>query len=462
MVAVKKVLVLIAVVVVLALLIPISTYFYDPVEPGTFQKLAAEDAQFAKVAAILEEKCAGCHAENARMPIYANFPVAASMIEDDVRSGLRHLDLLAALTPVEGKGTSEVTLAKIEHVLEQRSMPPAHFLMVHWNGALSATETQLIRNWIRKLRADHYQASDVATEFAMEPVQPLPMSLSLDEAKVALGNRLYHDTRLSGDDTVSCATCHDLAKGGTDQSPTSTGIGGAVGPINAPTTYNSGLFVRQFWDGRAADLEEQAAGPVHNPIEMGSNWDQVIPKLEEDPDYVEAFAALYPAQGISGETIVDAIAVFERSLITPNARFDQFLRGDTDAITEQEKQGYELFKSIGCSNCHVGAAMGGQSFERMGLQSDYFADRGNVQEVDNGRFNFTKDEKDRFKFKVPSLRNIAVTYPYFHDGQTDNLKEAVMIMSKYQEGRELSDEEADLIVQFLKSLTGEYQGKPLQ
>jgi cytochrome c peroxidase len=253
-----------------------------------------------------------------------------------------------------------------------------------------------------------------------------------------------------------------LARGGTDQAPTSTGIGGAVGPINSPTTYNSGLFLRQFWDGRAADLEEQAAGPVHNPIEMGSNWDEVIPKLEEDPAYVEAFAALYPDQGLTGDSIVDAIAVFERSLITPNSRFDRFLKGDGEAITEQELRGYELFKDIGCANCHVGAAMGGQSFERMGLKDDYFADRGDITDVDAGQFNFTGKEEDRFKFKVPTLRNIAVTFPYFHDGQTDNLKDAVAIMSKYQEGRQLSDEEADLIVAFLQTLTGEYEGKPLQ
>ena len=195
---------------------------------------------------------------------------------------------------------------------------------------------------------------------------------------------------------------------------------------------------------------------------MGSNWGQVIPKLEEDPAYVEAFAKLYPDQGITGDTIVDAIAVFERSLVTPNSRFDRYLKGDSEAISERELQGYELFRSIGCANCHVGAAMGGQSFETMGLKRDYFADRGDIKEVDAGQFNFTGKEADRFKFKVPTLRNIAITFPYFHDGRTDNLKDAVLIMSKYQEGRQLTDEQADLIVAFLKTLTGEYNGKPLQ
>jgi cytochrome c peroxidase len=341
-------------------------------------------------------------------------------------------------------------------------MPPAHYLMVHWNGSLTNTEEELIRNWIGKLRKDHFRSENVAAAFELEPVQPIPEVVGLNKEKVALGNRLYHDTRLSRDNTVSCATCHDLALGGTDQAPTSTGIGGVVGPINSPTTYNSGLFIRQFWDGRAADLEEQAAGPVHNPIEMGSNWEEVIPKLEEDPAYVESFVKLYPDQGITGESIVDAIAVFERSLVTPNSRFDRFLKGEAEAISEEELRGYELFKSIGCANCHVGAAMGGQSFERMGLKEDYFADRGDLTEVDAGQFNFTGEEGDRFKFKVPTLRNIAVTFPYFHDGQTDNLKDAVLIMSKYQEGRLLSDEEADLIVAFLETLTGEYEGRLLE
>jgi cytochrome c peroxidase len=235
-----------------------------------------------------------------------------------------------------------------------------------------------------------------------------------------------------------------------------------VGPINAPTTYNSGKIVRQFWDGRAATLEEQAAGPVHNPIEMGASWEVVIPKLEADPEYVQAFEALYPEEGITGEAIVDAIATFERSLVTVNSRFDQYLRGNKDAITEEEKQGYELFKSSGCVTCHVGSAVGGQSFERMGLKADYFEDRGNVQDVDRGQVNFTGNDDDRFKFKVPTLRNVAVTYPYFHDGQTANLTDAVKTMAKVQEGVELTDHEADLIVKFLRTLTGEYKGEMLQ
>jgi cytochrome c peroxidase len=454
----KKLVLLIAIIAVIALLFPIAAYFYTPLESGKISGLRAEDAEFASVASVLEQKCASCHVTDANLPFYASFPVASGMIHEDVANGIKHMNMTNDFWFESGMPISKAAVTKVEQVIKEGSMPPEHYLMMHWNGALSDSERQQILGWVKKVRG----AGDAAPEFADEPIQPIPLTVELDADKVALGDKLYHDVRLSGDDTISCATCHDLAKGGTDQAPSSTGIGGQVGPINSPTTYNSSFFVRQFWDGRAATLEEQAAGPVHNPIEMGSNWEEVIPKLEKDKEYVEAFKALYPDLGISGEAIVDAIATFERSLNTPNSRFDQYLRGNKDAINEDEKKGYELFKASGCATCHVGPAMGGESFERMGLKADYFEDRGNVQEVDGGLANFTKNEDDRHKFKVPTLRNIAVTYPYFHDGQTTDLKEAVKTMAKYQEGLELTDQEADLIVKFLNTLTGEYKGAPLQ
>jgi cytochrome c peroxidase len=193
---------------------------------------------------------------------------------------------------------------------------------------------------------------------------------------------------------------------------------------------------------------------------MGSNWGEVVAKLERSDAYQEAFAALYP-DGITQDAIKDAIATFERSLYTPNARFDRYLRGDETAIDEEEKEGYRLFKTYGCVKCHQGMTIGGNHFDTFGTIGDYFADRGNVTEADFGRFNVTGDEHDRFKFKVCSLRNVALTPPYFHDGSAETLEEAVTVMARYQLGRQMPETDVKRIVKFLATLTGEYKGKPL-
>ncbi len=193
---------------------------------------------------------------------------------------------------------------------------------------------------------------------------------------------------------------------------------------------------------------------------MDSNWIDITNKLKLSPEYQAAFAELY-AQGIQSATIKDAIATFERSLSTPNSRFDRFLQGDVQILSEQEKEGYRLFKSYGCASCHQGVGIGGNMFQRFGVMGDYFADRGKPTKADLGRFNVTGNEADRHLFKVPGLRNVALTAPYFHDGSTRSLEEAVMVMAKYQLGRQLSSEELHRIVSFLKTLSGEYKGEAL-
>lgn len=293
-----------------------------------------------------------------------------------------------------------------------------------------------------------------------EPIKPIPTDQKLDPAKVALGDRLFHDKRLSRDNTMSCASCHDLGRGGVDGSPFSVGIGGAKGGINAPTVYNAALNFRQFWDGRAASLEEQAAGPVHNPIEMGSNWAEVLGKLNKDAALVGEFKKIYP-DGLKPRNIQDAIAVFERSLVTPNARFDKYLRGDKTALSGDEVRGYQLFKSYGCVACHQGVNVGGNMFQTFGVMGDYFGKRGNPQPSDLGRYNVTKVESDKHVFKVPSLRNVALTAPYFHDGSAQTLQDAVDVMFKYQLGRPAAPQDKELIVKFLNTLTGERNGKLL-
>ena len=293
-----------------------------------------------------------------------------------------------------------------------------------------------------------------------EPIKPIPSQIALDTRKVALGERLFHDRRLSRDNSLACASCHDLARGGVDGLRTSLGIGGAVGPINAPTVFNSSLNFRQFWDGRAASLEEQAAGPVHNPKEMGSDWKEVLGKLSQDEPLVALFKASYP-DGLQSRNIQDAIATFERSLTTPNARIDKYLRGDRAALTNDELRGYQLFKAYGCVACHQGVNIGGNMFQTFGVMGDYFQRRGNVTAADLGRFNVTANEGDRHVFKVPSLRNVALTAPYFHDGSAQTLPDAVEVMFRYQLGRTAPQQDKDLIVKFLYTLTGEHRGKPL-
>jgi cytochrome c peroxidase len=304
------------------------------------------------------------------------------------------------------------------------------------------------------------QVSREDSPLRREPIRPIPLNVAVNIQKAALGRRLFHDPALSSDRKVSCASCHDLSRGGTDQRKFSTGVEGMSGSINAPTVFNSAGNFRQFWDGRAATLEEQIDGPIHSNVEMGSAWKQVVPTLQAAPGYMAAFQAIY-SDGIQPANIKDALAEFERTLITPNSRFDKFLRGDDTALTAPEKEGYRKFKSYGCVSCHQGMNVGGNMFATLGAMDDYFMDRGNVTKEDYGRFNVTGKEDDRFVFKVPSLRNVALTAPYLHDGSAKTLDRAVAIMGRYQLGRHIPREDLELIVKFLETLTGEHEGKPL-
>ncbi len=279
---------------------------------------------------------------------------------------------------------------------------------------------------------------------------PLPQNPQYDKEKANLGKLLYLDTRLSGDGTVACVSCHELATGsGVDGLSTSTGIRGQKGPVNAPTVYNSRYNFVQFWDGRAKDLQDQAGGPVENPLEMGAKFPEVIKRLKKDDNYVALFKALYH-DDISKEHITDAIAEFEKALVTPNSKFDKFLRGDTAALNEQEKEGFKLFQNKGCVACHNGMNMGGNLYQKAGVFEKF-------PQTDNftGRYAVTKDEKDKYFVKVPTLRNIARTAPYFHHGKTPDLKTAVMQMAYYQLGITITIEEANALVAFLTTLNGE-------
>jgi len=304
-------------------------------------------------------------------------------------------------------------------------------------------------------------ASTQKTSEDTEPILPIPISIDLDYQKVELGEKLFFDKRLSKNNTVSCGSCHSLELGGTDGNKYSVLFNNSLSSVNSPTIFNSGFNFKQFWNGRSETLEDQAYVTINNSKSMGSNWAEVISKLSMDSDYISKFKLIYKSE-IKPELITDSIAEYEKSLFTPNSRFDQYLRGDTNAIDQDELEGYTLFKKFGCTSCHQGVNIGGNMFETFGVSGDYFSMRGNVTEADYGRFTYTKNEADKFVFKVPSLRNVSLTAPYLHDGSAETLEEVVRIMSIYQLGRSLNNDETSKIIKFLKSLTGELKGKKLE
>lgn len=285
---------------------------------------------------------------------------------------------------------------------------------------------------------------------AQEPVAPIEPVKEINLAMVELGKKLYFDPRLSKSGFISCNSCHNLSMGGTDNLKTSIGHNWQQGPINAPTVLNSSMNMAQFWDGRAADLKEQAGGPIANPGEMAFTHTLAIEVLESIPAYVTEFTQVFGPDCINIDQVTEAIAEFEKTLVTPNSRFDQWLLGDTKAITAEELAGYQLFKNSGCVACHMGPALGGTSFQKMGLVEPY-----ETKNTAEGLAAVTGKDADRFKFKVPTLRNVEMTYPYFHDGEAATLSEAVDIMGRLQLGKKFENTEIDQIVAFLKTLTGD-------
>ncbi|OYD80505.1 cytochrome C biogenesis protein CcsA [Azospirillum brasilense] len=284
---------------------------------------------------------------------------------------------------------------------------------------------------------------------ADEPISPIEPAKVTNPGLVELGKKLYFDPRLSKSGFISCNSCHNLSMGGTDNLKTSIGHNWQQGPINSPTVLNSSLNVAQFWDGRALTLQEQAGGPIANPGEMGSTHALAVEVLRSIPEYQKEFGEVFGETKITIEEVTKAIAAFEETLVTPNSRFDQWLKGDKKALTTVELEGYELFKDSGCTACHNGSAVGGNTFQKMGVVEPY-----KTNNPAEGRIAVTKEEADRFNFKVPTLRNVALTYPYFHDGEAATLSDAVDVMGRIQLGKKFSTDENAKIVAFLKTLTG--------
>jgi cytochrome c peroxidase len=282
------------------------------------------------------------------------------------------------------------------------------------------------------------------------PIQPIPKLKSFDKDWFNLGRALFNSTLLSHDNSVSCASCHTISQGGDDGFPMSIGINGAIGRRNSPTILNSTFSFRQFWDGRSSDLADQAVEPIHNPIEMGSNFPEIISKLNQSQEFVEAFKQVN-ALGITKDAIVQAIVTFEEVLITPNSAIDQYIQGDDSALSAQQKKGYEKFLGLGCVSCHQGVNIGGNLYQRIGRIHHV---PGKLLQ-DKGRFEITNNPNDEFVFKVPSLRNIKRTAPYFHNGSVETLEEAVKIMALGQLGIELTQQDINDLLALFEAFNGE-------
>lgn len=405
------------------------------VKPGQWKKLVI--------------KCADCHNPHTKISGLMN-TLSGGMMSKHLRDGVRHWDMTE-------QPKTLTYWSKLERSLEKNTMPPVSYTVVHWGSALTPQERVI---YLKTAKAE------IAKMTQGQPlVSAIPQKVKYNEAKAALGEYLYNSVKLSDDDTVSCATCHDLAKGGTDNLQYSTGVREQKGGVNAPTTFNATFNFIQFWDGRAKDLQAQAGGPPLNPVEMGyskpEDWKEISEKLAQDADFLAQFVRSYP-NGLNAENITDAIAHYEHTLITPNDAFDKFLAGDTHSINQDAKLGYALFTEFGCTTCHNGPGLGGNSFEAIDLKGDYFAarlardPRAVMTDGDNGRYSFTKKLRDLYKVKVPLLRNIALTAPYMHDGTISTMEEAVHSMMVHQSGvAEPRAKEVDKIVAFLKTLTGD-------
>ncbi|MGN0864611.1 MAG: cytochrome c peroxidase [Akkermansia sp.] len=427
------------------------------VDAAQVPHLTEEQAdQLASV--VLANKCAACHGSN---PTYSTLLNIGSL-------GLMARHVAGAqrsftLEPDESVRPALTNVLKMDYTLAARRMPPISYTMAHWGSALTEGDVALLR---RVFATEQAQTAITPIEPAAEPTD------AVAAAKIQLGHLLFNDPRLSTNNRVACASCHTLTKGGTDNLPKSEGVPGAdgkpqLGGVNAPTVFNAEKRIRQFWDGRAADLKEQAGGPPLNPVEMGyehpEDWAKIAAKLQQDPELVALFGYVYPQGGITGDTITDAIAAYEKTLVTPDSAFDRYLKGDAEALTPQQKAGYEAFRSHGCITCHSGSTMGGASFEYINTFADLreAAAPASYEESAYGLFDFTKKEQHRDMFRVPTLRNVALTKPYFHTGSVQSLEEAVRIMFKTQCDRSVSAETVQAVAAFLEAQTGKLNGKPL-
>ncbi len=419
-------------------------------------QLAAHNAE-----QVMTAKCAACHGAKPEYNGFMNL-LSFGKIHRDI-DGAQRAFLLNAEDSADIR-SGLVDYLKMDKVLRTRRMPPAAYTAVHLGSRLTPMDVAILRCRYKE---------DAAMARAFAPIQPAPAAENDVEAlRRYLGHKLYVDTRLSTTNEIACASCHDLTLGGTDNKPKSEGVPGAdgkpqLGGVNAPTVYNAAGNIRQFWDGRAADLKEQAGGPPLNPVEMGyatpEDWEKIAAKLRRDPELEACFALIYGEQGITGDTITDAIAAFEKTLMTPGSAFDRYLMGDEKALTEEQVDGMKDFVRFGCATCHAGPALGGLSFEYIHTHAPFhrFMPEG-YEEGAHGLADFTKADAHKDMFRVPTLRNVALTAPYFHTGAVKSLEDAVRIMFRTQVGSaDAGESTIRNVTRFLEAQTGTLNGKPL-
>lgn len=407
---------------------------------------------------LLQAKCAACHGATPEYNSFINF-FTGGLLRRDITNARRGWKM-------EGDSTVRSALVdylKMDHVLRTRNMPPTQYTFVHLGTRLTPQDVALLR-----LRYPTNGAE--ARRFRV--ISPVKAGDNLQRAQ--LGYKLFHDPRLSTTNRVSCSSCHDLSLGGTDNKPKSEGVPGAdgkpqLGGVNAPTVYNAMGHIRQFWDGRAADLKEQAGGPPLNPVEMGysspEDWQKIIAKLAADDELVALFAQVYgiqKAEDITADMILESIAAFEHTLVTPDSAFDRYLMGDAAALDDDQKAGLQAFVNYGCATCHAGPALGGLSFEHINKKADFRAAHApGYEEGAYGLCDFTKNEEHRDLFRVPTLRNVALTHPYFHTGAVRKLRDAVRVMFQTQAGVTPSADTLDHVTRFLEAQTGKVHLVPL-
>ena len=443
-----------AIVILLALVLGFAVYRF------AFRKSIPDAPVSQQVAAILEQNgCYSCHSGQDGTPFYAKLPFADPILAH-VEIGTRFWDFRRE----DLENPSEVLLSKLQHSVTSGNMPLVEYKLIHWGTGFNKAEKSLLTEWILSQRQERFATGTACEVYAQHALQPIPDSLATDIRKVTLGRKMYNEARVSLDGTLSCATCHVIDQGGADSrgTRTSEGIYGQFGGINAPTVLNAAFNVEQFWNGRAHTLADQAAGPPVNPVEMGDQtWEQICERLSQDASLVAEFQSIYP-EGITQATVTDAIAEYEKTLITPNDRLDQMLKGDENALTEEEKKGLAAFMDNSCAVCHVGKTLGGQSFETLGIYEDYYAAREQsnpdivYNDDDKGLAGFTGDTADLHRFKVPGLRNISKTSPYFHDGTQATIEDAVRAMFRFELGvKEAPESDVASISAFLRTLDGE-------